>query len=132
MCLVVSFKVTTRIQMIYCIDASRAGALSSLIAGNKLIFVLDPTTPFFLSSSWCSWCSRASSWQDPSRLRNREGVRGPRQVQIQIRIRIQVRILCPSTLRECLGVRRPVCVPSKQNNKETNKPTKPRGRQTNC
>jgi len=40
----VSFKVTTRIQMIYCIDASRAGALSSLIAGNKLIYVLDPST----------------------------------------------------------------------------------------
>lgn len=34
--------------MIYCIDASRAGALSSLIAGNKLIFVLDPTTPLLL------------------------------------------------------------------------------------
>jgi len=30
--------------MIYCIDASRAGALSSLIAGNKLIYVLDPST----------------------------------------------------------------------------------------
>lgn len=40
----VFFKVTTRIQMIYCTDASRAGALSSLIAGNKLIYVLDPST----------------------------------------------------------------------------------------